>query len=61
MQQGEREKKYVHMLNSTLAATTRTICAIVENYQTEEGVIIPEPLRKYFPNVENNLLKYALK
>jgi len=59
--QGEREKKYVHMLNSTLAATTRTICAIVENYQTEEGVVIPEPLRKYFPNIENNLLKYALK
>jgi seryl-tRNA synthetase len=26
----------VHMLNSTLCATTRTICAILENYQTPE-------------------------
>jgi len=45
--QGEKEKKYVHMLNSTLCATTRTICAIMENYQSDEGVIIPEPLRPY--------------
>jgi len=30
----EREKKYVHFLNSTLCATTRVICAILENYQT---------------------------
>jgi len=59
--QGEREKKYVHMLNSTLAATTRTICAIVENYQKEDGVEIPEPLRKYFPGLENNMVKYTVK
>ena len=29
-------KKYVHMLNSTLCACTRTICAILENFQTPE-------------------------
>merc|ERR1711898_76402 len=28
---------YCHMLNSTLTATTRAICAIVENNQTETG------------------------
>jgi hypothetical protein len=31
-----QEKKYVHMLNSTLCACTRTICAILENYQTDK-------------------------
>jgi len=44
---GEREKKYVHMLNSTLCACTRAICAILENYQTDDGVRIPEPLRPF--------------
>jgi len=59
--QGEREKKYVHMLNSTLCATTRTICAILENYQTPEGVVIPKPLLKYFPNIPNGLLPFVIK
>ncbi|KAK4203677.1 hypothetical protein QBC40DRAFT_274231 [Triangularia verruculosa] len=47
--QTEIKKTYVHALNSTLTATTRTICAILENFQTEDGVKIPEPLRKYLP------------
>jgi seryl-tRNA synthetase len=29
----EKTKRYVHMLNATLCATTRTICCILENYQ----------------------------
>jgi len=37
-------KTYAHMLNSTLCATTRTICAILENYQTPDGVKVPEVL-----------------
>lgn len=41
---GDREKKYVHMLNGTLCATTRTICCILENYQTPEGVRVPPAL-----------------
>lgn len=41
------EKRYVHMLNATLCATERTLCCILENYQTPEGVIVPEVLRKY--------------
>lgn len=40
----QTDKKYVHMLNSTLCATTRTICCILENYQQEEGVQVPEVL-----------------
>lgn len=29
---------YVHMLNATMCATTRVICAILETHQTETGV-----------------------
>jgi len=41
--------EYVHFLNATMAATTRVICAILENYQTEEGVKIPDALRCFMP------------
>ncbi|KAF8428567.1 hypothetical protein EV426DRAFT_584840 [Tirmania nivea] len=47
--QTEMGKKYVHCLNSTLCATERALCCLMENYQTEEGMTIPEPLRKYIP------------
>lgn len=40
----QTEKKYVHMLNSTLCATTRTICCILENYQQADGVRVPDVL-----------------
>ena len=39
-----KEKKYVHMLNATLCATERTMCCILENYQTEEGFKVPKVL-----------------
>jgi seryl-tRNA synthetase len=42
--QGEKSPKYVHMLNATLCATERTICCLVENYQTDKGVTVPEVL-----------------
>jgi len=35
------------MLNCTLVATERTLCCLVENYQTDNGVIVPEVLRPY--------------
>jgi seryl-tRNA synthetase len=35
---------YVHMLNSTLCATGRGICCVLENYQTEDGVKVPDVL-----------------
>lgn len=46
---GDREKKYVHCLNSTLCATERALCCILENYQTDDGLVVPEVLRKYLP------------
>lgn len=42
------EKKYVHMLNNTMVATSRAMVAIIENHQKKDGTIeIPKPLRKY--------------
>jgi len=38
---------YVHMLNSTLCATGRGICCILETYQTPDGVVVPEVLRPF--------------
>ncbi|CAI0415562.1 unnamed protein product [Linum tenue] len=43
----EAAKQYVHLLNSTLTATERTLCCILENYQKEDGVEVPEVLRPY--------------
>ncbi|CAG9865016.1 unnamed protein product [Phyllotreta striolata] len=40
---------YVHMLNATMCAVTRVICAILENNQTETGVRVPVLLRDYLP------------
>ncbi|MEM1639718.1 MAG: serine--tRNA ligase [Desulfurococcaceae archaeon] len=41
-------KEYVHTLNSTAIASTRTITVILENYQNEDGTVsIPRRLRKY--------------
>lgn len=40
---------YVHMLNATMCATTRVICAILETHQTETGIKVPEVLKKYMP------------
>ncbi|KAL1979398.1 hypothetical protein VTN96DRAFT_6070 [Rasamsonia emersonii] len=45
----DTRKSYVHALNATLCATERTLCCILENYQTENGINVPEPLRKYIP------------
>lgn len=46
-----REKgkpEYVHTLNGSGLAVGRTVAAILENYQQEDGsVIVPEALRKY--------------
>mmetsp|Transcript_39496 Transcript_39496/g.72873 ORF Transcript_39496/g.72873 Transcript_39496/m.72873 type:complete len:487 (-) Transcript_39496:206-1666(-) len=43
---------YCHMLNSTLCATGRAICAILETYQEEDGVRVPEVLRPYMAGME---------
>jgi len=42
------EKKYPHILNNTMIATSRAIVAIIENFQQKDGSIkIPKALQKY--------------
>ncbi|KAI0983365.1 hypothetical protein GJ496_000231, partial [Pomphorhynchus laevis] len=49
---------YVHMLNCTMCATTRTICAILENYQTPDGVVIPDILQSFMPTQFQTFIPY---
>ena len=37
------------MLNATMCATTRVLCAILENNQVDDGIIVPEALREFMP------------
>src|SRR5579872_3263519 len=42
------QPQYLHSLNSTLVATTRTMVAIIENFQTKDGhIAVPKVLQKY--------------
>ena len=51
--EGEAPKGFVHTLNSTAIATGRTIVAILENYQQEDGsVVVPKVLGKYVGGIE---------
>ena len=51
--EGAPPKGFVHTLNSTAIATGRTIVAILENNQQQDGTInIPAVLRKYMNNSE---------
>ncbi len=50
---GEGEKKIAHTLNSTALATSRTMVAILENNQREDGTVkIPEALQEYMGGKE---------
>jgi seryl-tRNA synthetase len=51
--EGSPPKGFVHTLNSTAIATGRTIVAILENNQQEDGTItIPKALGKYVGNLD---------
>lgn len=54
-------KEHPHMLNSTLCAITRTMCAICENFQDDEGVVVPEVLRPFMLGTEKLLFEDAAK
>jgi seryl-tRNA synthetase len=43
---------FVHTLNSTLTATQRTLCCILETHQEEGGVWVPEVLRPYMSGID---------
>lgn len=43
----EGKNRLAHTLNGSSLALPRVLAGILENYQTEDGIIIPEVLRKY--------------
>lgn len=44
---GENKKTLAHTLNGSAMALARIVAAILENYQTAEGIRMPEVLRPY--------------
>uniref|UniRef100_A0A8C8YWL7 Serine--tRNA ligase, cytoplasmic n=1 Tax=Prolemur simus TaxID=1328070 RepID=A0A8C8YWL7_PROSS len=54
-----KKVEFVHMLNATMCATTRTICAILENYQTEKGIMVPEKLKEFMPPGLQELIPFV--
>ncbi|KAL4002917.1 serine--tRNA ligase [Acanthocheilonema viteae] len=55
----ESEVPYVHMLNATMCATTRVLCALLENYQEEQGIRVPEILKQFMPNPYKELIPFV--
>lgn len=51
--EAKAKPEFVHTLNGSGLAVGRTVAAILENYQTEDGrVEVPEVLRPYMGNLE---------
>lgn len=50
---GAKKPEFVHTLNGSGLPTGRTMIAIIENYQQEDGsIVIPEALRPYMGGIE---------
>lgn len=54
-----QQTEYVHMLNATMCATTRVICAILENYQTDDGILVPEVLKSWMPPGYKDIIPFV--
>ena len=51
--QGQKGTQFVHTLNGSGLAVGRTLAALLENYQQEDGsVVIPEALKPYMDGIE---------
>lgn len=58
---GHPTKGFVHTLNSTVIATTRSITAILENNLQDDGrILIPKPLQAYLKPIESAPDKYII-
>lgn len=62
----EKDKvQFVHMLNSTLCATTRMVCCIMENFQVgtfedgNGGIVVPEVLRQFMPSKYREFIPFV--
>jgi seryl-tRNA synthetase len=50
---GEKKTDFVHTLNGSGLAVGRTLVAVLENYQQEDGsVLVPEALAPYMGGLE---------
>ena len=50
--EGQATASYCHFLNSTLCATGRGICCVLETHQTETGVKVPEVLIPFMGGID---------
>ncbi|XP_066141636.1 serine--tRNA ligase, cytoplasmic [Euwallacea fornicatus] len=50
---------YVHMLNATMCATTRVICALMEVHQNEDGIKVPDVLKDFLPEEYRDLIPFV--
>ena len=46
-EEGTKGTQYAHTLNGSALALPRMVAALMENYQTPEGILVPKVLRKY--------------
>jgi len=46
------DQQFPHMLNSTLVATQRCMCCLLENYQTDKGIKVPRVLVPFMAGME---------
>jgi len=46
-EKGDKQTRLVHTLNGSALALPRIVAAILENNQTEQGIIVPKVLRPY--------------
>ena len=51
--------EFVHMLNGTMCATTRTVCVLLELNQTPEGIRVPDALKPFMPAKYRDLIPYV--
>jgi seryl-tRNA synthetase len=53
MKEGQAPVGFVHTLNNTALATSRTMIAVLEQYQQSDGsVVVPKALRPYMNGLE---------
>ncbi|MEN3950442.1 serine--tRNA ligase [Iodidimonas sp. SYSU 1G8] len=52
-EEGEKQTRFVHTLNGSGLAVGRTLIAVLENYQQEDGsIVVPQALRPYMGGLE---------
>lgn len=49
----------MHMLNGTMCATTRVLCALLENYQDEKGIHVPTALSPFMPDQYKEFIPFT--